>query len=203
MKILVTGSDGYIGSLLAPRLVQSGHDVIGLDTGYYREGWLYSDLDAQAVLPMVLTKDLRNICEGDLKGVDAIVHLAELSNDPLGENSPEVTHDINHLGTVRLANLAKKNGIERFVYTSSCSVYGAGEGTLDENSATSPQTAYARCKTLVERDVAKLADDNFSPVFLRNATAYGASPRMRFDIVLNNLSGVAWTEKEIKMIYRD
>ena len=199
MKILVTGTDGYIGSLLGPRLAQAGHDVVGLDTGYYREGWLYTDCREQSCIPTTLVKDLRHIVAEDVAGCDAVVHLAELSNDPLGENNPEVTHQINHHGSVRLAKLARDAGARRFVYTSSCSVYGAGEGTLDETSPTRPLTAYAECKTLVERDVAKLATENFSPVFLRNATAYGASPRMRFDIVINNLAGVAWTTREIKM----
>src|SRR5690606_10300361 len=136
----------------------------------------------------------------DLDGIEAVVHLAELSNDPLGENKPQITFDINHRGSVRLATLAKEAGVRRFVYTSSCSVYGVGDGgILDETSKVNPQTAYAECKVLVERDVGKLADDDFCPTFLRNATAYGASPRMRFDIVLNNLSGLAWTTKRIAM----
>lgn len=198
MKLLITGTDGYIGSLLAPRLAASGFAVTGLDTGYYREGWLYTNARSGR-LPATISKDLRDIDSADLENCDAVVHLAELSNDPLGENSPEVTYRINHQGSVRLAKLARDAGVSRFVYTSSCSVYGAGEGILDESSPLRPQSAYAECKTLVERDVAKLATDTFSPVFLRNATAYGASPRMRFDIVLNNLAGAAWTAREIRM----
>ena len=136
----------------------------------------------------------------DLAGFDAVIHLAELSNDPLGENNPALTHVINHQGSVNLAKNAKRAGVSRFIYTSSCSVYGLGSGDfLTEESPVNPQTAYAVCKTLVEKDVGQLADDNFSPVFLRNSTAYGASPRMRFDIVLNNLSGLAWTSKKIAM----
>ena len=132
--------------------------------------------------------------------MEAVVHMAELSNDPLGQLAPNITNEINHEGSVRLAQMAKEAGVQRFVYTSSCSVYGVSDREfVDEESPVSPQTAYAVCKTLVERDVKKLADDRFSPVFLRNATAYGASPRMRFDIVLNNLAGLAWTTKEIKM----
>jgi nucleoside-diphosphate-sugar epimerase len=147
-----------------------------------------------------MRKDIRQISEEDLTGFDAVVHLAELSNDPLGQLNPEVTYRINHLGTVALAKQCKKVGIRRFVYTSSCSVYGVGNGEFKtEDSKVNPQTAYARCKVLVERDVAALADDNFSPTFLRNATAYGPSPRMRFDIVLNNLAGLAWTTHQIKM----
>jgi nucleoside-diphosphate-sugar epimerase len=149
---------------------------------------------------MTLVKDLRHIEVSDFKGVDAIVHMAELSNDPAGQLAPKITYEINHLGSVRLAELAKKAGVTRFVYMSSCSVYGvADKDFVDEQSPVNPQTAYAVCKTLVERDVAPMADDKFSPTFMRNATAYGASPRMRFDIVLNNLAGLAWTTKEIRL----
>ena len=198
MKILVTGIDGYIGTVLASHLTQCGHRVTGLNTGFYREGWLYNDNTLQR--PPCVNKDLRSITENDLRGFDAIVHLAELSNDPLGQHNPELTFAINHLGTVALANKCKAVGISRFVYTSSCSVYGAGSGEFKtEESETNPQTAYANCKVLVERDLSAIADDEFSPTFLRNATAYGASPRMRFDLVVNNLSGLAWTTKEIKM----
>jgi len=198
VRVLLTGIEGYIGSVLAPLMVSRGYDVIGLDTGYYRDGWLYSD--EARFYPAVRSKDLRSVVESDLEGVDAVVHLAELSNDPLGENNPAITHEINHGGSVTLASLAKQLGIRRFVYTSSCSVYGFGDGgILDETSPVNPQTAYAECKVLVERDVGKLVDDDFCATFLRNATAYGASPRMRFDIVLNNLAGLAWTTKRIAM----
>lgn len=135
----------------------------------------------------------------DLAGVDAVVHMAELSNDPLAHLAPQLTYEINHQGSVRLASLAKQAGVERFVYMSSCSVYGQADGEVDETSPVNPQTPYAECKVMVERDVSTLADDSFSPTFMRNATAYGASPRMRFDIVLNNLSGIAWTTKKIVM----
>lgn len=200
MRVLVTGVDGYIGSLLAPLLLREGFDVVGLDTGYYREGWLYTDIESAPAFPEILAKDLRLITEKDLDGIEAVVHLAELSNDPLGANSPMVTHAINHQGSVRLATLAKNRGTKRFVYTSSCSVYGLGSGDfLSEEDTVNPQTAYAECKVLVEKDVAKLADSDFTPTFLRNATAYGASPRMRFDIVLNNLCGHAWTTNRIAM----
>jgi nucleoside-diphosphate-sugar epimerase len=200
MKVLVTGVDGYIGSVLAPLLIQEGHTVLGVDARYYRDGWLYSDQTLLGQTPATNSKDIRHISHQDLEGVDAIVHLAELSNDPLGENSPEVTYAINHRGSVRLADLAKEMGITRFVYTSSCSVYGVSDADfVDESSAVDPQTAYAKCKVLVENDVGKLANDNFSPTFLRNATAFGASPRMRFDIVLNNLAGLAWTTQNIAM----
>jgi nucleoside-diphosphate-sugar epimerase len=200
MKVFVTGVEGYIGALLAPMLVERGHQVVGTDTGYYRDGWLYSDNKHMRTFPVLVNKDLRRITEEDLRGFDAVVHLAELSNDPLGQNNPEVTFKINHLGSLELAKKARRVGVPRFVYTSSCSVYGLGSGDfLTETGATNPQTAYAHCKVKVERDVGQLADDSFSPVFLRNATAYGASPRMRFDIVLNNLSGWAWTTKKIAM----
>ncbi|AVH69899.1 NAD-dependent epimerase/dehydratase family protein [Nostoc sp. 'Lobaria pulmonaria (5183) cyanobiont'] len=197
MKILVTGTEGYIGSLLAPLLIQEGHEVIGLDTGFYKVGWLYNGTKVTA---KTLNKDIRHITIEDLQGVEAVVHMAELSNDPLGQLAPDITYDINHKGSVHLAKLAKASGIQRFVYTSSCSVYGfATEDYVSEESIINPQTAYAKCKALVEQDVKLLADDSFSPTFLRNATAYGASGRMRFDIVLNNLAGWAWTIKEIKM----
>ncbi|HYW33919.1 MAG TPA: SDR family oxidoreductase [Balneolaceae bacterium] len=200
MNILVTGTDGYIGSILAPYLIQQGHKVTGLDTGFYRSGWLYND--QEKTYPSYINKDLRNIQPEDLEGFDAVVHLAELSNDPVGQLNPEITYKINHKGSVRIAELCKQVGVEKFVYTSSCSAYGIGgdRNIKTEESELQPQTAYAECKVRVERDVSKLADDSFSPTFLRNATAYGASPRMRFDIVLNNLSGLAWTTGEIKMI---
>jgi len=201
VKVFLTGAYGYIGALLGPMLMQRGLEVVGLDTGYYREGWLYSDNRHLAYSPQTINKDLRDITEKDLEGCDAVAHLAELSNDPLGQNKPEVTHRINHKGSVSLAEKARAVGIRRFVYTSSCSVYGAGTGDfLDETSATNPQTAYAECKVLVERDVGRMAGSDFCPVFLRNATAYGPSPRMRFDIVLNDLCALAWTTKHIAMI---
>ena len=198
MKILVTGTEGYLGCLLAPLLIEKGHEVVGVDTGYYKVGWLYNGTETSA---KTLNKDIRHISLEDLQGVEAIVHMAELSNDPTGQLSPTITYDINHVGSVRLAKLAKQAGVRRFVYMSSCSVYGvATEGDVTEESPVNPQTAYAECKTMVERDVQPLASDDFSPTFMRNATAFGASPRMRFDIVLNNLAGLAWTTKEIKMI---
>ncbi|HEY9779393.1 MAG TPA: SDR family oxidoreductase [Leptolyngbyaceae cyanobacterium] len=197
MKVLVTGTEGYLGSLLPSLLMQRGHEVIGVDTGFYKVGWLYHGTEVTA---LTLNKDIRHITAEDLQGVEAIVHMAELSNDPTGQLSPNITYDINHKGSVRLASLAKAAGIRRFVYMSSCSVYGvATEGDVTEETPVNPQTAYAECKTLVERDLQAMADDSFSPTFLRNATAFGASPRMRFDIVLNNLAGLAWTTKEIKM----
>ena len=196
MRVLVTGTEGYLGCLLAARLLESGHDVVGVDTGYYKNGWLYPGLERT---PVTLARDIRLLGPADLEGVEAVVHMAELSNDPIGDLIGDVTYDINHAGSVSLATAAREAGVERFVYMSSCSVYGVAAGTVDETSPTDPQTAYARCKAMVERDVGALATDDFSPTFLRNATAFGASPRMRFDIVLNNLSGLAWTERRIAM----
>lgn len=196
-KVLVTGADGFIGSVLTPHLVESGFDVVGLDTGFYRAGLLYHDGRDR---PATLTRDIRAISAADLEGFDAVVHLAELSNDPLCQHDPKKTYEINHLGSVALARAAKEAGVSRFVYASSCSIYGAaGDKTKTEESDPDPQTAYAHCKMLVERDVQALADDRFSPTFLRNATAFGASPRIRFDIVLNNLAGLAWTTGRITM----
>lgn len=198
MKILVTGTEGYLGSLLAPVLLEEGHELIAVDAGFYKAGWLYHGV---AQTPRTLVKDIRQITRDDLAGVEAVVHMAELSNDPTGELAPKITYEINHAGSVRLAEMAKAAGVTRFVYMSSCSVYGiASADFLTEESPLNPQTAYAICKTMVERDLPPLADDNFSPTFLRNATAYGASPRMRFDIVLNNLAGLAWTTREIKLV---
>jgi nucleoside-diphosphate-sugar epimerase len=201
MRLLVTGVEGYIGCLLAPLLQARGHDVVGLDTGYYRDGWLFSDRGLVPSFPRFINRDIREIGPDDLRDVEAVVHMAELSNDPLGANNPALTFQINHQASVRLAELAKAAGVRRFVYTSSCSVYGVATGAapMSEASPTDPQTAYARCKTLVERDVARMASAGFSPTFLRNATAYGASPRMRFDIVLNNLCGIAATTGRIVM----
>jgi nucleoside-diphosphate-sugar epimerase len=197
MRILLTGADGYIGAIMGPKLVEAGHDVTGLDTGFYRRGWLFDD---RRTHPKVVTKDIRDVTGDDLAGFDAVVHLSELSNDPLGENDPDLTMAINHRGSVGLAEKARAAGVRRFVYASSCSTYGAGGDEIrTEESDLAPQTAYAKCKILVENDVRKLRDDRFTPTFMRNATAYGASPRQRFDIVLNNLCGFAHTMGEIRM----
>ncbi len=197
MRICVTGSEGYLGSLLAPELLGRGHEVMGLDTGFYKEGTLYR---TGANTPKTLAKDLRKLEPADLQGYDAMVHMAELSNDPLGQLAPNITYDINHKGSIHLAEIARQAGIKRFIYMSSCSVYGVADSDyVDETSRVNPQTTYAICKTLVERDLSQMASRQFSPTFMRNATAYGASPHMRFDIVLNNLAGLAWTTKEIRM----
>ena len=200
MKIFVTGVEGYIGCRLTAHLLSRGHDLLGLDTGFYRDGNLYCSPLANPRMPAWLNKDLRRITEADLAGCDAVVHLAELSNDPLGENKPELTFKINHEGSVRLAQLARKAGVKRFVYASSCSVYGVGtQEAVSEDSPTNPQTSYAKCKVMVERDVRPMASKDFCVTFLRNATAYGASSRMRFDIVLNDLCGLAWTTRRIAL----
>jgi nucleoside-diphosphate-sugar epimerase len=197
-RILVTGADGYIGSVLTPILLEEGYDVIGLDTGYYRAGLLYHDGKPR---PATLSRDIRSVTPQDLEGFHSVVHLAELSNDPLCQHDPKKTFEINHLGSVALARAAKEAGVSRFVYASSCSIYGAAseDGEMTEQSPPNPQTAYAQCKMLVERDIQALADGRFSPTFLRNATAFGASSRIRFDIVLNNLAGIAWTQGRITM----
>lgn len=197
MKVLVTGSLGYLGSVLVPELQRRGHDVVGLDTGYYQAGWLYHTGQA---LPPTTVKDVRDVERADVAGVDAVVHMAELSNDPLAELDRSLTFDVNHRGSVRLAEIAKAAGVRRFVYMSSCSVYGMATGDeITEESPVNPLTAYAEAKVLVERDLHPMADDSFSPTFLRNATVFGASPRMRFDLVLNNLAGSAWTTGRIAM----
>jgi nucleoside-diphosphate-sugar epimerase len=197
MRVFITGNCGYLGSLLTGELIRRGYDVLGLDTGFYKERNLFGN---GTTTPFTIAKDIRQVEVADLKEVDAIVHTAELSNDPAGQLAPTITYEINHQGSVRLAQLAMQAGVKRFVYMSSCSVYGvADKDFVDEESSVNPQTAYAVCKTLVERDLRALGNGTFSPTFLRNATAYGASPAMRFDIVLNNLAGLAWTTKEIKM----
>jgi nucleoside-diphosphate-sugar epimerase len=201
MRVLVTGTEGYIGTRLAPWLHRHGHDVWGLDCGFYRDGCLYLDPLGLPFGPRTAYKDLRTVTPADFEGFDAVIHLAELSNDPLGQNRPEVTFRINHEGSVRIARAARDAGVKRFVYASSCSVYGVGSGDfLDERAPTNPQTVYAQCKVAVERDVLPMAAPGFCVSFLRNATAYGPSPRMRFDIVLNDLCALAWTHKKIAMV---
>jgi len=196
-NVLVTGSEGYIGSIIVPILIRKGFIVTGLDTCFYSEG----NLDGSIIDYPLIKKDIRDITQADLEGFDAIIHLAALSNDPLGMLDQELTYEINYKASVRIAILAKSAKIKRFIFASSCSLYGQGDGTfLDENSITNPQTAYGKSKILAERDIKQLADEGFSPIFMRNATAYGISPRMRFDLVVNNLSGFAKTTGEIKIL---
>jgi len=189
MKVLLTGHQGYLGTVMAPVLVADGHDVVGLDTG------LFADcvLGPQPQDPPGLAVDLRDVTPAHLAGIDALVHLAALSNDPLGSLAPDITYDINHHASVRLAKAAKEAGVQRFLYASTCSVYGASgtAGLVTEDAVLAPVTPYAESKVRVEDELLALADDSFSPTSLRNATAFGFSPRLRADIVLNNLVGHA------------
>jgi nucleoside-diphosphate-sugar epimerase len=189
MRILLTGHNGYIGMVMAPMLIAEGHEVVGLDSNLFEQCTFDG---VMCELPQIsIRKDIRDIQACDLEGCDAIIHLAGLSNDPLGNLNPALTYEINHIASVHLAKVAKEVGVPRFLFSSSCSTYGAaGQDTVDEEAAFHPVTPYGHSKVLVEQDIARLENSNFSPTFLRNATAYGVSPRLRFDLVLNNL--VAW-----------
>ncbi len=195
MKVLVTGHTGYIGTVLVPMLREAGHEVTGFETDFFA-GCDFNDELSQ--IP-ALQKDLRDVVVEDLEGFDAVIHLAALSNDPLGDLNRECTYDINHRASVRLAQVAKEAGVPRFLFSSSCSLYGKAEGEsfLAEDASFHPVTPYGESKVLVEQDVVHLADEHFSPTFLRNATAYGVSPRLRADLVVNNLVGFASTTGEV------
>ena len=197
MKVLVTGHRGFIGTVMIPILLKEGFDVVGLDTDLYR----YCTYGDDPISIPSINKDVRDVAPDDLRGFDAVVHLAALSNDPLGNINPALTYDINHLASVRTAEIARQVGVKRFLFASSCSMYGkAGDDILDETANFNPVTPYAKSKVYVERDVAPMASDSFSPVFLRNATAYGVSPRIRFDLVINNL--VAWAHTTGKILMK-
>ena len=195
MRVLVTGHKGYIGSVMVPLLIDAGHEVVGLDTGLY-EACSFGDRRHQVA---GVRLDIRNVEPHHLEGFEAVLHLAALSNDPLGDLNAQLTYDINHLASVRLARAAREAGVERFLFASSCSLYGAsGTGTpLTEDAPFNPVTPYGESKILVEQDVTQLATPEFSPVFFRNATAYGVSPHLRVDIMVNNLVGYAVTTGQV------
>ena len=197
MRVLVTGHRGFIGTVMVPMLMEAGHDVVGLDSDLYRASG-YGPPSAPPDCELI--KDVRDVEPSDIAGIDAVVHLAALSNDVLGDLNPEWTWAINYRASVRLAELARDAGIDRFVFASSCSLYGAaGDAPLDESADFNPITAYARSKVLVEQELGAMASDQFSPVFMRNATAYGLSPRIRFDVVINNLTAWAYTTGQVRM----
>ncbi len=194
MKVLLTGHKGYIGSVGSTMLREAGHEAVGLDTD------LFDGCDFGDGVPSIpeVRKDIRDLTKADLIGFDGVIHLAALSNDPLGNLNGNLTYDINHHASVKIAKLAKEAGVKRYIFASSCSTYGAaGDDFLDETASLNPVTAYGESKVLVERDVKKLADDSFTPTFMRNATAYGASPRLRLDIVLNDFVAAAMTTGKI------
>lgn len=197
MKVLVTGNLGYIGTVLTPMLLERGHKVSGYDCDYY-DGCTFGNHILNNI--ETIKKDVRDIEVDDVKGFDAVIHLAALSNDPLGNLNPDLTYEINYRASVRTAKMAKAAGVRKFIFSSSCSNYGAGgDSFLTEDCRFNPVTPYGESKVMVEKEVSLLASDDFCPVFLRNATAYGVSPRLRFDLVLNNLVAWAYTTGKILM----
>lgn len=198
MKVFVTGNLGYIGKVLTEELAKKGHEATGCDTGYFLgEDYVASE----SKLEKQLIKDVRDVAKEDLKGFDAVMHLAALSNDPLGELNPLLTSKINTDATVKLAEIAKEAGVEKFIFSSSCSIYGqTSGGSMNEESSLNPVSVYAQEKIISEWRLSRLADKKFAPVYLRNATAFGVSPRMRFDLVVNNLEGHAYTSGKIKIM---
>ncbi|WP_018634715.1 NAD-dependent epimerase/dehydratase family protein [Parafrankia elaeagni] len=196
MRILVTGHDGYIGTRLVPLFQQAGHEILGLDSGLFTDCTIGAE---PASIPAVRV-DIRDVTPDHFEGVDAVVHLAAISNDPLGNLNPQTTYDINAHATIGVARAAKAAGVSRFVFSSSCSLYGAhGDAPIAENAEFLPVTPYGESKVMAEKELAELAGDDFSPVFLRNATAYGLSPRLRGDLVVNNLTGYAVTTGKVQM----
>lgn len=203
MKILLTGNQGYIGSVMEDYFLKEGHEVVGFDSGYFK-GRHFIPLDKKVIdnrKKNQIIKDIRDVGPNDLRGIEAVVHLAALSNDPLGDLDPKLTEEINYKSTINLAKISKEQNVSRFIYSSSCSLYGASgtDKPLDEKSKFNPVTPYAVSKVESEKGLLGLLDKNFSTTFMRNSTVYGVSPKMRFDLVLNNLSGHAYTAGEVRM----
>jgi nucleoside-diphosphate-sugar epimerase len=198
-KIIITGHSGYIGSLLVKLLKQSNYEILGIDTNYYGKDCEFFNPELEI---NELNKDIRLINEKDIEGAYAVCHLAAISNDPMGDINPELTLGINYRASLKLAETAKRAGVKKFIYSSSCSMYGISYdiNALDENAEFNPVTAYAKSKVESEKDIIPLADENFSVTFLRNTTAYGISPKLRLDLVVNNMVGWAVTTGKIRIM---